>query len=49
LRETWVNKIKDIIKAKFALAGEGWFNISETNRDAYEIGKLKRFLTMLKF
>lgn len=41
LRETWVNKIKDIIKTKFALAGQGWFNIAETSRDVYEIGKLK--------
>ena len=44
-----MNKIKDIIKTKFAVAGEGWFNISETNREVYEIGKLKRFLTMIKF
>ena len=53
LKETWVNKLKEIIKANFqtqAQPGEHseqvktWFNLAETNRDAYELGKLKKFL-----
>ena len=49
LRETWVNKIKDIIKRNFNELGEGWFNIYETSREFYEIWKLKKFLTQFKF
>lgn len=49
LRETWVNKIKDIIKGNFNDLGEGWSNIAETSREIYEIGKLKRFLTEVRF
>jgi len=62
LKETWVNKIKEIIKASFTASqdtkasttGAGasaatWFNLNETNREAYEQGKLKKFLTQTKF
>jgi len=49
LRETWVNKIKDIIKTNFNDMKEGWFNLNETNKDFYEIGNLKKFLTQVRF
>jgi dynein heavy chain, axonemal len=49
LRETWVNKIKDIIKGNFNNLEGGWFNLNESNRDFYEIGNLKKFLTQVKF
>lgn len=59
LKETWVNKMKEIIKNNFqentdpsATGGstfKSWFNLAETNRDAYEMGKLKRFLVQQKF
>lgn len=49
LRETWVNKIKDIIKGNFNGIDNDWYNVTETNRDIYEIGKLKKFLTQVKF
>jgi hypothetical protein len=26
-----------------------WFNLNEMNRDAYDAGKLKKFLTQTKF
>ena len=55
LRETWINKLRDIIKTNFAEAQDGtgkvrkqWFNLTETNKEAYEIGKLKRFLVQQK-
>ena len=49
LRETWVNKIKDIIKGYFNNLEGGWFNLNETNRDIYDIGNLKKFLIQTKF
>ena len=49
LRETWVNKVKDIIKGNFNNIDNDWYNISETNREIYEVGKLKKFLTQVKF
>ena len=55
LRETWINKLRDIIKANFAETTDAngnkrkqWFNLTETNKEAYEIGKLKRFLMQQK-
>ena len=52
LKETWVTKIKEIIKQNYNEAQEGnrsWFNLAESNREAYEVGKLKRFLVQLKY
>ena len=52
LKETWVNKIKEIIKTNFyedpAITqqfGKPWFSLSEVSKDSYELGKLKKFLT----
>lgn len=47
LRETWVSKIKDIIKDKFKDSAD-WFNLNETLLEAYNKGKLKKFLTLVK-
>jgi len=56
LKETWVNKIKDIIKTNFqedpALTqqfGRPWYSLNETSKESYETGKLKKFLTQTKF
>jgi dynein heavy chain len=61
LKETWVNKIKEIIKSSFSQQGDqkntaaqgigaaAVFNLNEMNREAYEQGKLKKFLTQTKF
>jgi dynein heavy chain len=56
LKETWVNKIKDIIKTNFAedpntntMFGRPWYSLNENSRDTYEMGKLKKFLTQTKF
>jgi hypothetical protein len=51
LKETWVNKLKEIIKAHHSEQSDGaggsrsWFNLNETSREAYEHGRLKKFLT----
>ena len=52
LKETWVTKIKEIIKQNYQEAPEGqrsWFNLAESNKEAYEIGKLKKFLVQQKY
>lgn len=53
LRETWVNKVKEIIKTNFQESSSGsaksWFNLNETSKETYEMGKLKKFLTLIKF
>jgi len=52
LRETWVNKVKEIIKTNFqenSSASKSWFNLNETSKETYEMGKLKKFLTQIKF
>ena len=54
LKETWVNKIKDIIKTNFTddsasahgwVGAKPWYSLNETNKQSYENGKLKKFLT----
>ncbi len=47
LRETWVSKLKDVIKEKFKDSGD-WFNLNETILEAYARGKLKKFLTLVR-
>ena len=56
LKETWVNKIKDIIKTNFAedpsqtqMFGRPWYSLNENSKESYESGKLKKFLTQTKF
>lgn len=47
--------MKEIIKAHHSEQSDGaggvrsWFNLNETNREAYEHGRLKKFLTQTKF
>lgn len=49
LKETWVNKIKEIIKLNFAEepgAAYGnfarpWYSLNETSKEAYEMSKLR--------
>lgn len=49
-RETgWVGRLEKIIKSSFTDVGKGWFNIHETNKETYEFGKLKKFLTLVNF
>jgi hypothetical protein len=52
LKETWVNKIKDIIKNNFAedssqsqQFGRPWYSLNENSKDTYQGSKLKKFLT----
>lgn len=45
LRETWVNKIKGYLND----LGDGWYNISETSKELYEIGNLKKLLSQVRF
>jgi hypothetical protein len=51
-----VNKIKDIIKQNFSedndqsqTFGKPWYSLNETSREAYDMGKLKKFLQQTKF
>jgi hypothetical protein len=46
-----VNKLKEIIKQNHQEQPDGtsWFNLSETNKEAFENGRLKKFLTQNKF
>ena len=47
LRETWVTKIKDIIKEKFKDSSD-WCNLTEKIFEIYNRGKLKKFLTLIR-
>ena len=49
LRETWVGKLRDIVKNNFHDSSKAWFNLQETSREAYEVSRLKKFLIQQKF
>jgi hypothetical protein len=56
LKETWVNRIKDIVKTNFAedpvqsqTMGRPWYSLNEDKIQSYEVGKLKKFLQQTKF
>lgn len=46
---SWITILKNILKSTFKDVGKGWFNIKETNIDAYNFSKMKRYLTMIRF
>ena len=50
LRSTWIEGLKNIIMNNFTKPGNGWFNLGNSgdNRNTYEQGKLKRFLTAVR-
>jgi len=47
----WCDKLTKIIKASFKAVGKGWFNlsVSEDEKESYEFGKLKKFLSLVNF
>lgn len=46
---SWTLLIKQIMKSSFKDVGKGWFNLKETNLDAYNFSKMKRYLTMVRY
>ncbi|KAH9586143.1 Dynein heavy chain [Trypanosoma melophagium] len=49
LKEEWTEKICEVIRKGFASAGKGWLNVHECKQEIYEMSKLKKFFTTVKF
>ncbi len=49
LSDGWLKSVSLHIKTSLQNVGKGWLNINETNRDIYNMGKLKRFMTAIRF
>jgi dynein heavy chain, axonemal len=49
LKEEWMPRMCEIIVACFQSAGKGWLNIREAKQNIYEMSKLKKFFTTVKF
>lgn len=49
LKDSWINTLKNGIRACFLDSGKGWFNIKETDFSVYQISKLKKFMELVKF
>mmetsp|Transcript_7015 Transcript_7015/g.26224 ORF Transcript_7015/g.26224 Transcript_7015/m.26224 type:complete len:4128 (-) Transcript_7015:64-12447(-) len=49
LQEVWVKKIVAHIKTSLKNVGKGWLNIYESKREIYDMSKLKRFITSVRF
>ena len=48
LRNGWVQSLVEAVRTRFAGVGRGWYNMHETNKLTYELGKLKRVLTVVR-
>lgn len=50
IKETWINRLTEIVKENFLHVGKGWFNLdlSDNDRMAFEFGKLKKLLVLLR-
>lgn len=49
LKDQWLPNICEIIKGSFHTAGKGWLNIHEAKQNIYEMSKLKRFFSTVKY
>ncbi|TPX58491.1 hypothetical protein PhCBS80983_g03079 [Powellomyces hirtus] len=49
LRDSWISTNKTLLKNGFKDVGKGWYNMKETNLEVYNISKLKRLMTTVKF
>lgn len=48
IKRDWPNKIIKIIENKLGNISKGWFNLKESNKTSYLLGKLKRFFTLIR-
>eukprot|EP00759_Apiculatamorpha_spiralis_P058927 PhF_6_TR948/c1_g1_i1/m.1750/K10408/DNAH; dynein heavy chain, axonemal len=49
LKRDWINRLKVAILTHLTPVGKGWLNVQEANKEIYEISKLKRFFTTVKY
>ncbi|SCU71162.1 Cytoplasmic dynein 2 heavy chain (DYNC2H1), putative [Trypanosoma equiperdum] len=49
LKGEWTENICNVIRNSFVSAGKGWLNVHESKQEIYEISKLKKFFTTVKF
>ena len=49
LKTTWKENLKKGITSSLTGVGKGWLNLHEKSKEIYEISKLKRFLTTVKY
>ncbi|PBJ72155.1 dynein heavy chain [Trypanosoma cruzi cruzi] len=49
LKGEWTENICDVIRKSFTSAGKGWLNVHESKQEIYEMSKLKKFFTTVKF
>lgn len=50
IKEIWINRLTEIVKENFLNVGKGWFNLDlgDNDRMAFEFGKLKKLLVLLR-
>eukprot|EP01059_Diplonema_ambulator_P030784 TRINITY_DN5411_c0_g1_i2.p1 TRINITY_DN5411_c0_g1~~TRINITY_DN5411_c0_g1_i2.p1 ORF type:complete len:4213 (+),score=1401.66 TRINITY_DN5411_c0_g1_i2:77-12640(+) len=49
LKNDWKDKLQECILSHIAGVGKGWLNLEEKSKEIYEISKLKKFLTTIKY
>eukprot|EP00796_Vickermania_ingenoplastis_P008354 gene8354-5852_t len=49
LKNDWLHNICNVIRTSFESAGKGWLNVTESKQEIYELSKLKKFFTTVKF
>eukprot|EP01028_Stygiella_incarcerata_P009150 TRINITY_DN426_c0_g1_i1.p1 TRINITY_DN426_c0_g1~~TRINITY_DN426_c0_g1_i1.p1 ORF type:complete len:4140 (-),score=1088.60 TRINITY_DN426_c0_g1_i1:191-12610(-) len=49
IKETWIHQLREVILSEMREVGKGWFNLSEQNRDVFEMSKLKKLMLTIRF
>ena len=47
LRDSWMTTIRTSVRSSFGDVGKGWFTLGETNREIYNVSKLRRLMIVV--
>lgn len=48
-KDTWVIALKNLVRNTFKDIGKGWYNLAEDRLEVYNMSKMKKFMTVVKF
>lgn len=49
LKDTWIHTLKTAVKSNLRHAGKDWYNLEQSRWDVYQMSKLHKLMTRIKF
>ncbi|NXN51379.1 DYH1 protein, partial [Rynchops niger] len=49
LKDTWIHTLKTAVKSNLRHAGKDWYNLEQSHWDVYQMSKLHKLMTRIKF